>query len=96
MFIANIAFFHSTASHSAWYEKRIKIFLSTWNQIRVSLAITGEPTTSYSGENKSVCEPFEKNWISALTTHKMCSDLHPSHSCRQTQSDPKFCFSKLY
>ncbi|XDV14216.1 hypothetical protein PO909_002393 [Leuciscus waleckii] len=30
------------ASLSAWYEKRIKIFLSTWNQIRVSLATTGE------------------------------------------------------
>ncbi|XP_067280905.1 E3 ubiquitin-protein ligase rnf213-alpha isoform X2 [Pseudorasbora parva] len=37
-------FLHSqkAASLSAWYEKRIKIFLSTWNQIRVSLANTGE------------------------------------------------------
>ncbi|XP_077086723.1 E3 ubiquitin-protein ligase rnf213-alpha [Siphateles boraxobius] len=37
-------FLHSqrAASLSAWYEKRIKIFLSTWNQIRVSLATTGE------------------------------------------------------
>ncbi|XP_026134867.1 E3 ubiquitin-protein ligase rnf213-alpha-like isoform X3 [Carassius auratus] len=37
-------FLHSqnTASLSAWYEKRINIFLSTWNQIRVSLANTGE------------------------------------------------------
>lgn len=30
------------ASLTAWYEKRIKIFLTTWNQIRVSLANTGE------------------------------------------------------
>ncbi|RXN29563.1 E3 ubiquitin-protein ligase RNF213-alpha-like protein [Labeo rohita] len=30
------------ASLTAWYEKRIKIFISTWNQIRVSLATTGE------------------------------------------------------
>ncbi|XP_048046866.1 E3 ubiquitin-protein ligase rnf213-alpha isoform X2 [Megalobrama amblycephala] len=37
-------FLHSQKadSLSAWYEKRIKIFLSTWNQIRVSLATTGE------------------------------------------------------
>ncbi|XP_043106269.1 E3 ubiquitin-protein ligase rnf213-alpha-like isoform X2 [Puntigrus tetrazona] len=31
-----------TASLTAWYEKRIQIFISTWNQIRVSLATTGE------------------------------------------------------
>ncbi|KAL1277475.1 hypothetical protein QQF64_024148 [Cirrhinus molitorella] len=30
------------ASLSAWYEQRIKIFISTWNQIRASLATTGE------------------------------------------------------
>nr|XP_055046764.1 E3 ubiquitin-protein ligase rnf213-alpha-like isoform X2 [Misgurnus anguillicaudatus] len=30
------------ASLPAWYEKRIKIFLSTWNQLRVSLDTTGE------------------------------------------------------
>lgn len=44
-FIANpVACFHSTASLTAWYEKRVKIFLSTWNQIRVSLATTGKST----------------------------------------------------
>ncbi|CAB1350129.1 unnamed protein product [Coregonus sp. 'balchen'] len=37
-------FLHSqkAASLSAWYEKRIKIFLTTWNQLRVSLATNGE------------------------------------------------------
>ncbi|XP_010872579.2 E3 ubiquitin-protein ligase rnf213-alpha isoform X2 [Esox lucius] len=30
------------ASLTAWYEKRIKIFLTTWNQLRVSLATNGE------------------------------------------------------
>ncbi|XP_051570261.1 E3 ubiquitin-protein ligase rnf213-alpha isoform X1 [Myxocyprinus asiaticus] len=30
------------ASFNAWYEKQIKVFLSTWNQLRVSLATTGE------------------------------------------------------
>ncbi|CAB1350132.1 unnamed protein product, partial [Coregonus sp. 'balchen'] len=36
-------FLHSqkAASLSAWYEKRIKIFLTTWNQLRVSLATNG-------------------------------------------------------
>ncbi|XP_067222276.1 E3 ubiquitin-protein ligase rnf213-alpha-like [Chanodichthys erythropterus] len=32
---------HKEAS-LAWYERYIKIFLSTWNQLRVSLATTGE------------------------------------------------------
>lgn len=49
-----VSCFHSTDSLSAWYEKRIKIFLSTWNQIRVSLATTGKPTATYSGKNTSV------------------------------------------
>uniref|UniRef100_A0A8K9Y6Y4 RING-type E3 ubiquitin transferase n=1 Tax=Oncorhynchus mykiss TaxID=8022 RepID=A0A8K9Y6Y4_ONCMY len=29
-------------SLTAWYEKRVKIFLTTWNQLRVSLATNGE------------------------------------------------------
>ncbi|XP_049324067.1 E3 ubiquitin-protein ligase rnf213-alpha isoform X2 [Astyanax mexicanus] len=33
---------HKAASLMASYEKRIKIFLSTWNQLRVSLATNGE------------------------------------------------------
>ncbi|XP_030645560.1 E3 ubiquitin-protein ligase rnf213-alpha-like [Chanos chanos] len=33
---------HKADSLTAWYEKRIKIFLSTWNQLRVSLATNGE------------------------------------------------------
>ncbi|KAJ7989846.1 hypothetical protein DPEC_G00308720 [Dallia pectoralis] len=37
-------FLHSqkAASLTAWYEKRIKVFLTTWNQLRVSLASNGE------------------------------------------------------
>nr|XP_023993194.1 E3 ubiquitin-protein ligase rnf213-alpha-like [Salvelinus alpinus] len=37
-------FLHSqkAASLTAWYEKRVKIFLTTWNQLRVSLATNGE------------------------------------------------------
>ncbi|KAM4716889.1 E3 ubiquitin-protein ligase rnf213-alpha-like [Anableps anableps] len=37
-------FLHSqkAASLKAWYEKYIKIFLTTWNQLRVSLATNGE------------------------------------------------------
>ncbi|KAJ8398812.1 hypothetical protein AAFF_G00420090 [Aldrovandia affinis] len=31
-----------TASLKAWYEKQSKIFLTTWNQLRVSLATNGE------------------------------------------------------
>lgn len=56
-FIANIMivpYFHSTASLTAWYEKRIKIFISTWNQIRVSLATTGKPSPTYDGKHKFV------------------------------------------
>ncbi|XP_030645559.1 E3 ubiquitin-protein ligase rnf213-alpha-like [Chanos chanos] len=33
---------HKADSLTAWYEKRIKIFLLTWNQLRVSLATNGE------------------------------------------------------
>ncbi|KAF4115423.1 E3 ubiquitin-protein ligase rnf213-alpha isoform X2 [Onychostoma macrolepis] len=42
-----------SASLTAWYEKRIKIFISTWNQIRVSLATTGEIKLpdDYTGED---------------------------------------------
>ncbi|XP_029997116.1 E3 ubiquitin-protein ligase rnf213-alpha-like isoform X2 [Sphaeramia orbicularis] len=38
------AFLHSQKAVSlrAWYEKHIKIFLMTWNQLRVSLATNGE------------------------------------------------------
>ncbi|XP_070836494.1 E3 ubiquitin-protein ligase rnf213-alpha [Chaetodon trifascialis] len=37
-------FLHSqkAASLKAWYEKHIRIFLTTWNQLRVSLATNGE------------------------------------------------------
>ncbi|XP_041633633.1 E3 ubiquitin-protein ligase rnf213-alpha isoform X2 [Cheilinus undulatus] len=37
-------FLHSqkAVSLKAWYEKHIKIFLTTWNQLRVSLATNGE------------------------------------------------------
>ncbi|MED6292377.1 hypothetical protein CHARACLAT_033241, partial [Characodon lateralis] len=35
-------FFLVTASLKAWYEKYIKIFLTTWNQLRVSLTTNGE------------------------------------------------------
>ncbi|KAG7242861.1 hypothetical protein INR49_018116 [Caranx melampygus] len=37
-------FLHSQKAESlrAWYEKYIKIFLTTWNQLRVSLATNGE------------------------------------------------------
>lgn len=75
IFIANIVIvpcFHPTASLTAWYEKRIKNFISTWNQIRVSLATTGKPTPIYKGKHKFM----NFNWISALITHKKWSDLH--------------------
>ncbi|KAL0993465.1 hypothetical protein UPYG_G00108340 [Umbra pygmaea] len=40
--IAEFLHNQKSASLTAWYEKRIKIFLTTWNQLRVSLATNGE------------------------------------------------------
>ena len=39
-----IIMFVVTASLTAWYKKRVKIFLTTWNQLRVSLATNGMST----------------------------------------------------
>lgn len=35
-------FFMCVVSLKTWYEKHIKIFLTTWNQLRVSLATNGK------------------------------------------------------
>lgn len=46
-----LIFFMCAVSLKVWYEKYIKVFLKTWNQLRVSLATNGK----WLGLNK---EPF--------------------------------------